>query len=634
MSSPAAATALPPKSISVSIPLPVSLLAKRAKERADALVAKTAALSDPSFPKPPQQPTTGEFGDDAFLSAIVTIPASHSAALSGQSPSGEYGMPNGGGSAISILCHGVFAHKNFSFFPLLAQSWPHPTIRFDFHGAGDSPGVPCVSDYWSEVDDLAFVCEYLRQHDWKVHTVVGHSKGASIALLYAMAYPHVPRFIVAVSPRFNVVQGFSAIFADQMDIISKWGVSYAQIKKRGVNTAALVRNSRDDWQNLDVDMKKTCHISPTLPVLICHGTADERIPVTDASHFASIIQNCSLRLIDGANHNFSNTTPNSPTTTGVPLLSAILDWFTYETTSLRRFWAAWSIVGVHEPKVFPPQTCPQRIVAVDGVKNFRDFGGYPVGNGEWIRSGILYRSAELGSITTAGISTVQRLGIKSVFDLRSNQEVVRRPPSEALNEVARRYHVPVYAEKDFSPEALGVRWKLYESGVLGFPHVYMLILDNGAPVFKKIISSLITVSPEPSKGPEPMVVHCTAGKDRTGVIVAVLLKFLGVADDLIVRDYALTETLLASAGVISLDGVRSMMSSKAEAMVGTLASLAKEYGSAAGYIQKKLGFSAMELSRLRDGLVTKVGEEREPVGVRPYVNPPVWFGDPVLRALL
>ncbi|RKO88603.1 protein-tyrosine phosphatase-like protein [Blyttiomyces helicus] len=111
-----------------------------------------------------------------------------------------------------------------------------------------------------------------------------------------------------------------------------------------------------------------------------------------------------------------------------------------------------------------------------------------------------------------------------------------------------------------------------------------------------------------------VVVHCTAGKDRTGVAVALLLKLCGVDDDLIVRDYAITETLMeysdehltamaaTSRGAITFPMALAMMSSKPEAMTGFLRKLVDTYGSAAGYFSQ-CGVTAKELDATRAALV-------------------------------
>jgi hypothetical protein len=94
-------------------------------------------------------------------------------------------------------------------------------------------------------------------------------------------------------------------------------------------------------------------------------------------------------------------------------------------------------------------------------------------------------------------------------------------------------HVPVFREEDYSPEKMAIRWGYYTSGVEGFILAYAGILKNGGPPFGLILRHL-------RDSDEPIIIHCTAGKDRTGVICAIILKLLGCEDEVVAREYELT----------------------------------------------------------------------------------------------
>jgi hypothetical protein len=108
-------------------------------------------------------------------------------------------------------------------------------------------------------------------------------------------------------------------------------------------------------------------------------------------------------------------------------------------------------------------------ITVAGIPNFRDLGGYPVASpsSHSIRRKVIYRCGEPSQVTKDGISTMQRLGITHIYDLRSNSEIER---GEAAGrggivewEGCERIFVPVFEDKDYSPEALAVRFKDYSA---------------------------------------------------------------------------------------------------------------------------------------------------------------------------
>jgi protein-tyrosine phosphatase len=139
--------------------------------------------------------------------------------------------------------------------------------------------------------------------------------------------------------------------------------------------------------------------------------------------------------------------------------------------------------------------------------------------------------------------------------------------------------------------------------------MYVSMLDNDAPTFGRLLASL--------SGPDrlPALFHCTAGKDRTGIAAALLLSVLGVADDVVLDDYELTNRYraarrieelrpaLADAGV-DVEDVRSFLSAPRLAMETALSHLRRRYGSVEAYLLGPAGVDGEALTRLRRRLVS------------------------------
>lgn len=206
-------------------------------------------------------------------------------------------------------------------------------------------------------------------------------------------------------------------------------------------------------------------------------------------------------------------------------------------------------------------------IHVEGLANFRDIGGYPCQppsppfspqRSYILRPLTLFRSAQLTSITPNGtIVLSHHLKIRKIYDLRSDREVTHRskdPIASSTSNVAiERIHVPVFRDEDYSPEALARKYKNYTSPdqdashgySAGFVRAYRDILANAGPayrrIFEHILNSDIAHVEEEVARLEPLLFHCAAGKDRTGVFAALVMRLCGVADEVIAWEYSITE---------------------------------------------------------------------------------------------
>ena len=183
------------------------------------------------------------------------------------------------------------------------------------------------------------------------------------------------------------------------------------------------------------------------------------------------------------------------------------------------------------------RSVPARLVPLDRVFNLRDLGGYRTADGRSVAWGRLYRSDQLHDLAGRDLDMVRSLGLRAVLDLRTEGEVVAgRFPVGSHPAVL--HHLPVLA-RTWPEEEVDVLAELAERAVPYLVARYLDLLDEGGPV----LAAAIEVIAQP--GVQPLVFHCAAGKDRTGVLAALVLGVLGVADDDVIEDYVLSADAMA-----------------------------------------------------------------------------------------
>jgi len=234
-------------------------------------------------------------------------------------------------------------------------------------------------------------------------------------------------------------------------------------------------------------------------------------------------------------------------------------------------------------------------VVVSGAMNFRDTGGLPAGAGR-TRSGILFRSGNLARVDDAGRASLGALGIRRVIDLRDEQEVTSAPSLvDGLGIEVQR--VPLF---------LGSVASFFDED-LSLAEMYRRILDDSSTGVVDVVRGIVT--------DQPVLVHCTVGKDRTGVTVALTLAAAGVDADAVVADYARSESLLPeNRNKRVLSALRSMhpravhleelaTRSPVPVIRDALARVEEMYGSAGDYLRAH-GLGDDEIVELRRILIT------------------------------
>lgn len=195
----------------------------------------------------------------------------------------------------------------------------------------------------------------------------------------------------------------------------------------------------------------------------------------------------------------------------------------------------------------PAQTKP---VHLAGAPNFRDIGGFATAGGKHVRSGLLYRSGQLSALTDADFAVLQPLGIRTVFDLRTDGERTAAPTTWKSQSAPQFVAVPMTfgTLPGNLPMAEMLKSLLAKVKTESDSRDMMTqgmadLAISSSKDFGRVLASL-------SAGSGPAIVHCTAGKDRTGLFTAILLKILGVPETDIMSDYLRSNEAMKSAAAL------------------------------------------------------------------------------------
>jgi protein-tyrosine phosphatase len=250
----------------------------------------------------------------------------------------------------------------------------------------------------------------------------------------------------------------------------------------------------------------------------------------------------------------------------------------------------------------------ERVLPLQGAINLRDIGGYRTADGKYTRWGRVYRSGSLNELTDADQRYLSALGLRLVCDMRTPRETSRNP--NHLPEGIPYRPLPVFGNNDASGKMS------FERTMLNLHRLEALMLEaythsmvgEKGHVFGEALRSV-------SDG-LPAIVHCTAGKDRTGIFIALLLHILGVPEETIVADYTLTNRVypklmerirkdfepLTRIGIQAED-LKPLLSANAATMRDTLAYIRNRYGSIDAYLRDQCGVDDTLRERLRAELL-------------------------------
>ena len=244
-----------------------------------------------------------------------------------------------------------------------------------------------------------------------------------------------------------------------------------------------------------------------------------------------------------------------------------------------------------------------RDLAWDGCLNVRDLGGHPTEDGGETRYDSVVRADSLHQLTEDGWQAVVEYGIRTVVDLRMDEEREGDPPATAPVDLL---HVSLFDDDKAVFEEVEAAARAAPDAAAATREVYLLFLEH----FKANVATAIRAVVNAPEG--GVVVHCMGGKDRTGLVTALLLELAGVDHQQIAADYALSEERLRPRHELwfaeaeteaERERLRRVAQTPASSIAEVLAELRRRYGGVEGYLQAA-GLSDDDLrlarARLRD----------------------------------
>lgn len=239
----------------------------------------------------------------------------------------------------------------------------------------------------------------------------------------------------------------------------------------------------------------------------------------------------------------------------------------------------------------------RRRLMLQGAVNVRDIGGYPTQGGQLTRAGVFLRADNLDRLTDADQQMLLDYGVRRIIDLRSLPELQNFPDVFAQSPHVIYQHLPLLEDK---PQMAFVE------AMPSHYEVYVHLLDQCQPQIRAVLETLATADAACT------LYHCTGGKDRTGVISALLLGLAGVDAVTIAQDYALTGDYLAprvaqwrqravDAGE-DMERFDRLMLTNPDVMRRTLVYLHEHYGSIPDYV-KAIGLTDSAIDQLRNRFV-------------------------------
>tara|TARA_R110001599_G_scaffold351822_1_gene584748 strand:+ start:76250 stop:77248 length:999 start_codon:yes stop_codon:yes gene_type:complete len=248
----------------------------------------------------------------------------------------------------------------------------------------------------------------------------------------------------------------------------------------------------------------------------------------------------------------------------------------------------------------------ERRLGMEGAPNFRDFGGYRTTAGQQVKWGYLFRSGQLSSLSAQDVELLASLELDMVFDFRRTEEQesdMSRLPSQPRPRVVSVPIIPGSNSRFF--EQAGQQSDKPEAMFEFMLEINRDFAGPQAATYRRMFSEILGV---PNAR---FLVHCAAGKDRTGFAAAIMLLALGVPRDVVMRDYLLTARFFRPERELDrlrikyalehmvAEAIMPMLEVHEDYLAGALAYIDQNFGSVEEYLSQALGLGAAELAELR-----------------------------------
>jgi protein-tyrosine phosphatase len=256
-----------------------------------------------------------------------------------------------------------------------------------------------------------------------------------------------------------------------------------------------------------------------------------------------------------------------------------------------------------------------RLLNFEGIANFRDLGGYTTADGRQVKWGVLYRTATLAHSSNADLQGIDRLGLTTLVDFRSAAEKEAEPnrlPTPAGFDV-----VEIPTLDDGNKAMVGEIMARIESGNFdGFdPDALMLdanrqFASTFTPQFRQFVNTVLEADGE------PVAWNCSAGKDRTGFAAAILLRILGVPQEVVLQDYMASKQhalegrsmqmmlLRLFKGDEAADKMTTLLGVEAAWLQAGFDAIDATWGSFDNYVREGLGLTPADIAKLQAALLT------------------------------
>jgi protein-tyrosine phosphatase len=230
---------------------------------------------------------------------------------------------------------------------------------------------------------------------------------------------------------------------------------------------------------------------------------------------------------------------------------------------------------------------PDRLIPLQGVSNFRDLGGYAGDGGRPLRWRRLFRSDHFGALTEADRAQLAPLGIARSFDFRGVAERAATP-----------YQLPGVVQHPLSIEPTVVQ-RLQDLAAAGTQVTVPVVQDLMADLYRRLVLDqahrFAELFDQLLASDAPVVFHCTAGKDRTGVAAALILLALGVPRDVVLADYLLTNQQSET----PIEVLKVLWRVDDSFLAAALQAIDAQPGGLPAYLQQRLGLGPAALAALR-----------------------------------